>query len=564
MRFNTSSSLQIRARGIVPSRTAECSRICGPGVSLGVAAAPLKSRRTSGCRSQRSLLRLCVALFASAAFGFGQSASEAEQGGPGQSRDLPGASQPAATSTAPVPNDLAAAIERAGDPSAAVEAYAKARAAAPGDPQLAVAYVHRMVALRAPQLAQKQAKEVVQQNPEDGIAWAVLAFCDGAMNNTNAAMNELTSATRLAPEDEFVQYTAGQLLGWYDALGKASDLPPGLPEKLQFIKEDFGERPAFAETYKGALSFYKQQQPGAQQQQTTEQQTAGPGVTDSSTAARSQPSGALRSTDAAPERSTPSMASRGMSPLETDLPVPLLVRVAEKVPFELPNGQILILFDHKVGHDKIRYEVDGIEYKPHVGATVAFPGPDYMVLVTCTRWKLLKKYYGRDSAEFKIECVSKPALQTPVNLAPHSPTFVAPPPSFEDEMSPPGPEAVAPPLPPACAARPSRPALAQPQYRTQAPVELRALPAPQCVILAEKRPFCLPNGQFLILMDHKVGDDQVRYEVDGIEYKPAVGETLVFSGRSFSVHVTCSRWKLLKKYYGRDSAEFLIESFPTP
>ena len=238
--------------------------------------------------------------------------------------------------------------------------------------------------------------------------------------------------------------------------------------------------------------------------------------------------------------------SRDVPPADASWPPPPeLVLIAEKVPFELPNGQILMLFDHKVGRNRIRYEVDGTEYKPVVGTTVAFPGPDYVVLVTCTRWKLLKKYYGRDSAEFQIECIPKPGLPAPADIAPRPPTHTAP-------TTPPQLGAVAP------------PADARPQYRAQAREEPRTLPAPFFVILAEKRPFRLPNGQFFILKDHKVGRDQVRYEVDGIEYKPAVGETLVFPGPGFSVHLTCSRWKLLKKYYGEDSAEFLIELFPAP
>lgn len=87
---------------------------------------------------------------------------------------------------------------------------------------------------------------------------------------------------------------------------------------------------------------------------------------------------------------------------------------------------------------------------------------------------------------------------------------------------------------------------------------------PELVLIAEKVPCELPNGQILILKDHKVDHNQIRYEVDGMEFKPAVGETLAFPGPGFDVYVTCSRWKLLKKQYGEDSAEFMVESFPAP
>ncbi|HVP11400.1 MAG TPA: hypothetical protein VMV94_09475 [Phycisphaerae bacterium] len=338
---------------------------------------------------------------------------------------------PPGTST-PRSSGGVAAIENAADPSAAIEAYAKARADTLADPQLDAAYVHRMVALGAPHLAQTQAKEVVGHNPNDGVAWAVLAFCDGAMNNTTAALNELTSATRLAPDDEFVQYTAGQLLGWYDALGKASDLMPGLPEKLQFIKQDFANRPAFAETYKGALNFYKQQPPAGHSAgaspgaSAAEAPTGAPADAGSSTSTPDDTSVITQGPSATVNQDAPATDANG-------LPPPQRFIIAEKAPFRLPNGQTLVLFDHKVGHDQVRYKVDGIEYKPHVGETVAFHGANYLVLVTCTRWKLLKKDYGHDSAEFQIECVPTPATQAPADVIVNPPTVVEAPVEYVPE-----------------------------------------------------------------------------------------------------------------------------------
>lgn len=252
----------------------------------------------------------------------------------------------------------------------------------------------------------------------------------------------------------------------------------------------------------------------------------------------------------------PSVTVRDLPPAETDWPVPPeRILLAEKVPLDLPNGQTLVLLDHKSGDHRVRYKVDGIEYKPRVGTTVALPGRDFVVLVTCTRWKLPKKHYGRDSAEFQIECIPRPTPPGPADTVPRSPTS-------EAQRMPPEPDAVAPSSPPAYVPQPPRTSVVRPRYRPRPPVEPRALPAPHFVVLAEKWPLRLPNGRLLVLKDHKVGDCQVRYEVDGIEYRPAVGETLVFPGRRCFVHVTCSRWKLER--HGRDCAEFLIESFPAP
>ncbi|MEW6254112.1 MAG: hypothetical protein AB1716_25975, partial [Planctomycetota bacterium] len=89
------------------------------------------------------------------------------------------------------------------------------------------------------------------------------------------------------------------------------------------------------------------------------------------------------------------LAANQDGPAEAAWPGPERVIIAEKLPFELPNGQMLVLFDHKVGSRRVRYEIDGVEHKPPVGVTLALPGPDHVVLVTCTRGKLLKEDYGQ-------------------------------------------------------------------------------------------------------------------------------------------------------------------------
>ncbi|MEW6249952.1 MAG: hypothetical protein AB1716_04840, partial [Planctomycetota bacterium] len=173
------------------------------------------------------------------------------------------------------------------------------------------------------------------------------------------------------------------------------------------------------------------------------------------------------------------------------------------------------------------------------------------------------------SAEFEIEVLPRALRPAPAGAAPRPRRPAVPPPA-----PPPEPQAEEPPPPPPEGLRAPeaeveerglapgsarRPVVARPQYRASAAAELPAPLAPHFVLAAEKRPFRLPNGQFFVLKDHKVGHNQVRYEVDGVEYKPAVGEPLDFPGGDFFVRVTCTRWKL--EYNDEDSAEFLIECF---
>lgn len=264
---------------------------------------------SSNVRAQPCVLLISVLMAASV--GCGQDATRGGNGGPGPSGDPAEAGRAAAaagiasTIDPTVPTDLTAAIEKASDPSAAVEAYAKAHAAEPNNPRLSDVYVRRMVSLGAPQLAEKQAESLVAQNPRHGIGWAVLALCSGAANDTTAALDELASAVRYAPDDPFVQYTAGQLLGWYDVLGKASELPAGLPEALEKIKQDFNDRPSFTSTYQAARGFYQQQRAAEEKGAAS----AGPSVTDDA-ALQFQSGGATQNIQTAPQLNTPPMTSR--------------------------------------------------------------------------------------------------------------------------------------------------------------------------------------------------------------------------------------------------------------
>src|SRR4051794_19815665 len=71
--------------------------------------------------------------------------------------------------------DPLSAIKRAPDPSAVVEAYARARAGAADPVALEQAYVTRLVALGLPELAESQARDLTHRHPDDGVAWAVVA-----------------------------------------------------------------------------------------------------------------------------------------------------------------------------------------------------------------------------------------------------------------------------------------------------------------------------------------------------------------------------------------------------
>jgi hypothetical protein len=149
-------------------------------------------------------------------------------------------------------------IEQGRDPSATIDAYSRALANDPENTQFEEAFVRRMVELGAPQLAKVQAADLTERTPENGLAWAVLAFNSGADSDTTNALKQISAAVLYMPDDPFVLRTAGQLIAWYDAKGDPQAIPADLRESLTAIKSDFSEQPFFKEAYNDARQFYAQ------------------------------------------------------------------------------------------------------------------------------------------------------------------------------------------------------------------------------------------------------------------------------------------------------------------
>lgn len=149
-------------------------------------------------------------------------------------------------------------LARATTPSAAVEAYARARLAAPDDLLVDQVYIHRMVELGAPEMCAAQAERIVRHVPDNGLAWAALAFNAARANDFVNAMTHIAQAARYAPRDPFVQRTAGQLLAWYDTQADPSELPATAREAARDIRHTLGGQRDFAEAYRDARSFYRQ------------------------------------------------------------------------------------------------------------------------------------------------------------------------------------------------------------------------------------------------------------------------------------------------------------------
>lgn len=153
-------------------------------------------------------------------------------------------------------DNLTAAIEKAASPSEATAVYAQAQEAAPNSPTVAATYVRRMVQLGAPLLAESQARAVTEHDRRNGLAWAVLGLASLTRDDTTTAAEQLVQAARYAPENEFVQITAGQFVAWYDTRSRELVPTPAERRAVTQIRTALRGRTAYLEAYRDAKLAY--------------------------------------------------------------------------------------------------------------------------------------------------------------------------------------------------------------------------------------------------------------------------------------------------------------------
>ena len=159
------------------------------------------------------------------------------------------------------PADAAAiaAIQQAADPSAAVSAYAEGMALNHNDAKFHEAYVRRMVELGLPEMAYHQAQTVTTMEPKNGLAWGVLAYVDARRGQMSEALSAIALAGQYAPNDTFVEHTAGELSAWYDLKADKAQLQASVINSLSKLRDQIGQKPAFVEAYDMAAGAYRAQ-----------------------------------------------------------------------------------------------------------------------------------------------------------------------------------------------------------------------------------------------------------------------------------------------------------------
>jgi hypothetical protein len=206
------------------------------------------------------------------------------------------------------------AIQQAPDPSAAVAAYGSGLAIAPNDPNLHEAYVARMVEMGLPEMAFHQAHTLATLQPNNGLAWGVLAYVDARRSQMPEAVSAINLAGQFAATNKFVAHTAGEILAWYDIKADKSKLPDNAKDGLTRIRGLLDKQPAFTEAYDTARKAY--------QTQSSAEQPSAPEVPAQNASAGLAPS-APESVTTSPEAYAPQTVTAPQAVLPADQGAPV-------------------------------------------------------------------------------------------------------------------------------------------------------------------------------------------------------------------------------------------------
>lgn len=159
--------------------------------------------------------------------------------------------------TTPAEEAAIGAIQQASDPSAVITAYANAFALDRNNPTLYASYVSRMVDLGLPEMAYHQAQTLTTLQSNNGLAWGVVAYVDARRAQMADAISAINLAGEYAPDNRFIQHTAGELVAWYDLKADKSGLPDAVKDGLTKVRNRLGQRPDFTQAYTLAQKAYQ-------------------------------------------------------------------------------------------------------------------------------------------------------------------------------------------------------------------------------------------------------------------------------------------------------------------
>ena len=152
-------------------------------------------------------------------------------------------------------------IQQATAPGDASVAYQVGLNQDPNHVPLRRAYLRRMVEFGLAGSLTDPAKALLELDPNNALAWAVVAFNQAERGAMEDAFASLVRAARDRPADPFVANLAGQLVAWVDVQPDESALPKPLREAADVLRRRTGGKHAFAVGYKTAHALLTQPRP---------------------------------------------------------------------------------------------------------------------------------------------------------------------------------------------------------------------------------------------------------------------------------------------------------------
>lgn len=162
--------------------------------------------------------------------------------------------KPAPSSTDAALAPLAEAIERAADPLAAIDAYARGYAIDPNSTVLHRAYLNRMLRAALPEMAYESARVLASADPGDALAWSVLAHKHVNRGQLSEAAADIVRAAAGLGDSAFGQKVAAEVLAQYDRLGEQPDWAAALRASLEQVRAALTAKPAFTAAYAAAAT----------------------------------------------------------------------------------------------------------------------------------------------------------------------------------------------------------------------------------------------------------------------------------------------------------------------
>jgi hypothetical protein len=153
-------------------------------------------------------------------------------------------------------SDAIAKIKSAKTASDAVTAYADAVRAVGDSAGVKQAMIVRMIDLGAPELAENQARDLVDLN-NDALSSAVLAYAAAKRNELDPAIANLARAVNRNSSNSFIVNTAGGILAWYDvktAVESNTQVSEATRKAVEEIRSSVGRRSEYTRAYSDLMS----------------------------------------------------------------------------------------------------------------------------------------------------------------------------------------------------------------------------------------------------------------------------------------------------------------------